>query len=340
MRTFKKPRTWPFQLAYLIVIAAIIGTLIYQDHQDRKNQVANRRAEEHAVRAVMGEIFAPDAGLQAVYASCASLGEQLNPRFYQTPQALAWHRNGLDIYVFSGIDTTSLVHLRCDLQGLRWGGRFERPLRALIPAETVDEPGLSNLQIQDLKLDKNVVAIELLLHPATGETITRTWSGPELSAKANPESTPDFPLLMRQGSGAFSAIHALKELPLKRWNRQASAAFELLSRELPKDAKLVELSLAENALTVYIEGPIPGFDGSAPKPFGEKNFDAYGIADASYWYPREIPGFGCKQGRPLREIVELFKAAGGTDGRDYHQAWYSCSSAYSDGINGQWRLAP
>jgi hypothetical protein len=64
-------------------------------------------------------------------------------------------------------------------------------------------------------------------------------------------------------------------------------------------------------------GANPGFDNSGPQPYGDKSFDAYGVADTSFWYPREIPGFSCQQGLRLDDVIARFKSSGGLDGPSY-----------------------
>lgn len=298
----------------------------------------------------MAAIFRPDATLDEIYLGCAERWRETNPSIYQIPIAMAWRRDSLDAYFYAGTDATSVRHVRCDASGVSLGERYRRPLLERTTPEALnDHPSqplalpklLENSQggalTEDSTWHASWHAIETLHDPKTDEVITRLWFGNELNFQTSPASAPEFPLLMQPTVNA--ALPSLVKLVATRWNEQPSQAFNLLARELPADAKIVELTLSADKIDVQIAGPIPAFDGDPPAPFGEKNFDAYGIADMSFWYPREIAGFGCTQGKTLAEVVEGFRAARGRDGVNYYRAWYSCSTAYGDGKNGQWSLA-
>ena len=60
---------------------------------------------------------------------------------------------------------------------------------------------------------------------------------------------------------------------------------------------------------MQIEWKTPAFDGKPPVPYGDKSFDEYGFADMDWWYPREIPGFGCPVGAPLADVITSFGVA-------------------------------
>ena len=97
--------------------------------------------------------------------------------------------------------------------------------------------------------------------------------------------------------------------------------------------------LDESELDVSIEWPTPAFDGDPPAPYGDKTFDDYGVAGMDYWYPREIPGFGCPTGASLDHVRTAYaQARAKVSGQALIRAWYSCSPAYSDGRNGVWNL--
>lgn len=332
---------WGGYLVYHLVRHTQLQTLEYERQQAQSAQLLAQQ---------MAAIFRPDATLEDTYLACAELWRQLNPSIYQTPMALAWRRDSLDAYVFAGTDTTSVRHVRCDASGVQLGERYERPLLDRTPAEAVSDdqvrrPPWPNLpgdpRAETLSTDSHWHpswhAVEAMHDPRTGDVLTRLWFGTELQSRTSATAGPDFPLLMQPS--ITSAVPALIKRVATRWNEQPTRAFALLARELPAGAKIVELTLKAEEIEVQIEGPIPGFDQDPPAPFGDKSFDGYGIAEASFWYPREIAGFGCVRGEPLSVIVERFRQAGGKDGANYHHAWYSCSSAYGDGRTGTWRLA-
>ena len=130
-------------------------------------------------------------------------------------------------------------------------------------------------------------------------------------------------------------------MPRKRWIAQEGEAFALVAKELPKGARIAELTLAEDEIDVQIEWKTPAFDGKPPAPYGDKTFDEYGIASLDWWYPRESPGFGCPVGVPLADVITSFGVAKAQrGGSPIERAWYSCSPAYSNGRTGTWHLVP
>lgn len=326
----------------LLTLGFLFLGFMYWQEQRRRNpleqdQLPPQANELYAEQAKA--IFTANISLANVLQRCSQLWNQLNPSVYQRPIALAWQHQALDAYVLQGVDIYTVRHVRCDAQGVRWGARFSRPLYAPLPAESALRPGDTDaLRVPNLELREPIIAVELLQDPQTGQTFQRTWSGPELHSETQPADVWPFPLLM-QPALAATAFAPLGEFPAQHWNQNPRLAFELLARELPAETKIVELTLSESKIDVSIMGPIPGFDNRGPQPFGDKTFDEYGVAESSYWYPREIPGFGCQQGQSLEEIIARFKAAGGVDGPSYFRAWYSCSPAYSDGKNGRWSIA-
>lgn len=324
---------------FVLLLAGLLffGLMLWQEHR-QQNQHGPVATDLNAEQAK--EIFATSLSLTQVLQRCSELWDQISPRVYQRPIALAWQRNALDAFVLQGVDVYTVRHVRCDELGVRWGARFGRPLNVPLPAESAVRPGnIDALAVPNLELREPLIAVELLQDPETGQTFQRTWSGPELHAQMQPENAWPFPLLMQPALGSNTAFAPLGEMPALRWNENPRLAFELLARELPANAKIVELTLSKNKIDVSISGPIPGFGNRGPQPFGDKSFDEYGVAESSYWYPREIPGFGCPQGLSLDEIIARFKAAGGVDGPSYFRAWFSCSPTYSDGKNGRWSLA-
>ncbi len=187
------------------------------------------------------------------------------------------------------------------------------------------------------------LAFELVLHPATGVPLSRRWrSGPErATAVLEAADAPAFAFLPASpGFEPFpGSARLLRLLPRKRWLADSASAFALLSKELPKGARVSELSLEDDKVDVQIEWPTPAFDGKPPAPYGDKAFDEYGAADTGFWYPREIPGFGCATGAPLEAVrTDFFEAQARFGSQPLSRAWYSCSTAYSNGRDGVWHL--
>jgi hypothetical protein len=130
-------------------------------------------------------------------------------------------------------------------------------------------------------------------------------------------------------------------VPRFHWTAQSDAAFAVIARGLPPGAGVSEITLDPDKIEVQVAHPTPAFDGRPPAPFGDMEWDEYGVADRDWWYPREIAGFGCERGRPLAALHADFAAAWSRMGSPpLARAWYSCSPAYSNGHDGTWHLLP
>jgi len=184
------------------------------------------------------------------------------------------------------------------------------------------------------------VAFELLRHPFTGAVLSRRWSGgPEgATATLDPKDAPSFAFLPAERFPAVGkAPPALRLRERKHWLTQDAAAFSLLTKELPKGAKVSELQIEESEIKVTIDWKTPDFNDRPPVPYGGKTFDEYGIASMDYWYPYEIPGSGCPAGAPLADVYASYGLAKAQRGSwPVTIAWYSCSN----GPKGAWRLTP
>jgi hypothetical protein len=279
-------------------------------------------------------------------------GWEAQAQLHHDPVAIAWTRQGVDAYFFQGSDSSSLRQVRCDAEGVSRGARVDHPLAAHLPAEAATErddraqgqwsAAIAHFSSQHFEPDD--LAFELILHPATGLPLSRRWrSGPErASAVFEPADAPSFaflPSVRHFTPFPASAAPSLHALPRKRWLGDAAAAFDLLSKEMPKGARISELMLDDDKIDVQIEWATPAFDGKPPAPYGDKAFDEYGVAETGWWYPREIPGFGCPIGKPLAAVRTAFVEARGRFGaQPLSRAWYSCSPAYSNGRDGVWNL--
>ena len=347
MATATRGSWWGHVPAFVMV--AVIGGFVY-DMVRRDNEQARLQHEaDIAVQSARGAVFAR-GDLAEMLELCREGWKGVS--FHYEPVALAWTRQGLDAYFRQGIDEASVRQVRCDAQGVSQGPRVEHPLLEKLPAETTSERderfwsdwSAAIRRHSAQKFGPGGVAFELLLHPFTGLALSRRWhGGPEgATATLDPPDAAPFAFL---ASAPFPVVGkapaALRPLPRKRWIAQEGEAFALLAKELPKGARIAELTLDEDEIDVQIEWKTPAFDGKPPVPYGDKSFDEYGFADMDWWYPREIPGFGCPVGAPLADVITSFGVAkaqrGGTP---IERAWYSCSPAYSNGRTGTWHLVP
>jgi len=273
---------------------------------------------------------------------------------YHEPVALAWTRRGLDGYFLVGSAHDSLRQVRCDAQGVSRGPRVRHPLQDRLPAEAPAESEptaaeawqLALAQLSARPLDQADLALELLAHPLAGAALQRRWREGQGGARATvqPADAPAFSLLVAapQFRPAEDEMPPpLQALPRQHWLAQADAAFDVVAHALPAGARIAELTLSEDEIELSIASPTPAFEGKPKAPYGDKKFDEYGIADMDWWYPREIPGFGCPAGQPLALVRAAFaEARARFAGRPLASAWFSCSTAYSDGRNGVWHLQP
>jgi hypothetical protein len=341
----KGPRILSALLQVAVVGGFIYFAMRWEGERARQQQEADRT--EQAARAA---VFARGE-LGEMLALCRE-GWTGRFSFHHEPVALAFTRQGIDAYFLQGTDETSLRLVRCDAEGVSRGPRVEHPLLEKLPAEAKAEPDdrigsewtAALARTAERRLGPGDVAFELMRHPFTGAAVSRHWqAGPEgATATLDPPEAAPFAFLA--GASAFPVVGkppaALRSLPRKRWIAQPGEAFALLSRELPKGARVSELRLGEDRIEVYIEWQTPAFDGKPPAPYGDKSFDEYGVADLDWWYPREIPGFGCAAGAPLAEVIQAFGVAQAQRSRPTTEAWFSCSTAYSNGRSGTWHLMP
>ncbi len=346
-------------LALPAVAVAAVGFLIYREHADAMREWQAQEAARRAREATRESLLARDE-LGPVLALCRDDWRQ-ELSLYHEPAALAWTRQGLDAYFLEGTDRSSLRQVRCDARGVSRGPRVAVLLRPEAPAEAPpppaeappgsshevsDENGVPHVDLAALAsytLAPGDLAVEFVAHPLSGALFTRRWHAAEggAVARSEPADAPPFPLLV--SSPAFqpagSAPPRLQPLPRHHWVAEADAAFALIERALPKGARIAEITLSDDKVEVSIDAPTPAFDGKPPVPYGDKTFDEYGSAEMEWWYPREIPGFGCPRGQPLAEVRAAFSSARSRLGdQPLASAWYSCSPAYTNGRNGTWHL--
>jgi hypothetical protein len=327
-----------------------IAFFIYRDRQEDARRWQRQQAEQAAQVAARQPIFA--RGDFAPILELCQDGWRDDFHVYRPPAALAWTRSGLDGYFLEGTDSGTWRQLRCSACGVQRGPRVVRPLLELLPAEASpalnsaaeDRWKLALATLSRAPLGPADLAVELLPNPLTGAVLTRRWRGLEGGARptTEPADAPPFPGLIAAPEFALApgaAPPALRSPPRYRWGEQADAAFAVIAKALPTGAGVVEITLDEDEIELTIEWPTPAFDGNPPAPYGDMDFDEYGVAQSDWWYPGTIPGFGCSTGRPVAELrAEYAAARARLAGGKSTRAWYSCSTAYSDGRHGAWHL--
>jgi hypothetical protein len=274
--------------------------------------------------------------------------------FHHEPVALAWTPRRVDGYFTAGHDDHTLRQVRCDERGVERGPRVTHPLQAFLPAEAPAESeakdegaawGLAMARLPE-RFAPDELAHEVIRHPITDQVFVRRWEkGAEgATASTDPPDAPRFPMLVAAPGfppASHPSLAALSVVPRFDWAAQPDAAFAVIARGLPPGAGLSEITLDPDEIEVQIAHATKAFDGKPPAPFGEMEWDEFGVADRDWWYPYEIAGFGCETGRPLAGVQADFAAAWSRMGSPpLARAWYSCSPAYSNGHDGAWYLLP
>lgn len=344
-------RQLPSAVLVIVVAAAAAAAFLRIRHFDRlaAEQEARYEASRVAERRQALERFTLAEALRFCREGWR---EQLS--FYQEPVAVAWSPGRVDGYFTAGRDDHSLRQARCDANGVELGPRVAHPLHAFLPAESPPESeardadeawGLAMARVPE-RLGPDDLAYEVVRHPITGEAFARRWrKGAEGAvASTDPPGAPGFPLLSadpRFTPAARPPLGALEVVPRFDWIAQPDAAFAVIARSLPRGALVSEIRLDPDRIEVQVAHPTKAFDGKPPAPFGDMEWDEYGVADRDWWYPREIAGFGCATGRPLAELHADFVSTWSRRGSlPLANAWYSCSPAYSNGRAGTWHLLP
>jgi hypothetical protein len=334
------------QATGLVPLAIVLGFGFFMwrtDQKEREQQLAMQKAEED--------------GRAALFAR-GNLGEMLdvcqkgwvNVGFsYQEPVALAWTRRGMTAFFRQGTDQSSLRVVRCDAGGTSRGPRVSHPLHAQVPAEAPPTAELEDAHATWLiavsealarSLEPSESAFELVQHPVTGRVLSRRWrAGAEgATATVEPADAPPFALLVDAGQvqPVGATLPALEPLKRHTWTAETEAAFAFLAKAVPKGARISELRFDPDKIEVQIQHPTPRGEGERPAPYGDKSFDEYGVDDSDWWYPRDETGFGCTAGVPLETVHLQFLSA--HRGERLEWAWFSCSTAYSNGRDGVWHL--
>jgi hypothetical protein len=336
------------QVTGLVLVGAVAGFIYYflrTEQAAREQQAAVQKAEESAraslfARGHLGEM------LDLCRKGWVNIGFP-----YQEPVALAWTRRGVTAFFLQGTDQNSLRVVRCDASGVSRGPRVSHPLHEQLPAEAPpkDEQEASGSawlravsEASSRSLDASESAFELVQHPVTGRVLSRRWrAGAEgATATLEPADAPAFALLIEAGQlqPVGARLPALQALKRRDWTVETERAFALLAKAMPKGARISELRFEPDEIEVRIQHPTPRGENEPKAPYGDQSFDEYGIADSDWWYPRDEASFGCAAGVPLETAHLQFLNA--HRGERLAWAWFSCSTAYSNGHDGVWHLVP
>ena len=349
-------RSWLREQLPSLVVVTLLGSLavaafVATRHYDRL--AAEQYAAAEAARVASRQQVFDRGRLGEMLTFCRD-GWREELHFHHEPSALAWTRRSVDGYFLEGIDGTSLRQVRCDAKGVERGPRVPHPLQKLLPVERPAESevedasegwGLAMAHLPE-GLAAGEVAFELVRHPVTGQVFARHWRMGAAGAVPAPEpaDVPRFALLVAAPDfqpAAAAALAPLEPIPRHDWLAEPDAAFDLIARELPAGALLSEVTLEPDKVEVQVAHPTKAFDGKPKAPFGDMEWDEYGVADRDWWYPREIAGFGCETGQPVAVVRAAFaRALARRAARRIDSAWYSCSPAYSNGREGTWTLLP
>lgn len=323
-----------------------------------QRQEAKRWAQEEAAERVRAEeratLFARGSFVDT-WEHCAE-GWRESLSFHHGPSALAWTRRGLDGYFLEGNDMRSWRQLRCDAAGVRKGPRIAHPLLTSL-VEALPESGADQERFDDeawstaiTRLaaldDPQVLAVELLRRPGGSAVVMRTWRGAEAldggaTATVEPPDAPPFALLVAEPAFPFApgaappAPHPLRSYDFRR---EPEAAFDVVEKALPDGARISEMRIDETGIDLRIEHPTPDTEAKTVDPYGDMEFDEYGIPGASWWYPREEASFGCAVGVELADVRAAYFAAAKSVQGKLHWAWFSCSPAFTDEKRGRWHL--
>jgi hypothetical protein len=340
----------------LLLIAAASGLYFYAIPTLQKRQLEQSQMTADAEKATQypeSSFDFANATFLQTWTFCRERWQVNNGQYFE-PFGLAWTRTGMDGYFIAGDSMDTLRRFSCNAEGTARGPRFARPWMARQPAESSSDANeavpqnwrSTMLSLEAKTLTQGLNAMEFLVDPQDNAIMLRRWDGVEAGAIATPDYMMTggivFPLLIAAPPFSFapgSAPAPLTELTRYHWLSQTNDAFALLAKSLPDTAGIVELTIENDEIAVSIQGTIKNFDNKPPAPYGDMDFDEYGIAGATFWYPREIPGFGCQTGRTVDQVSADFASARQRQaGPKLAEAWYSCSPAFTSSDHGAWHL--
>ncbi len=323
----------PNKIALVIALVAVLGGMAYWLTQ-LKEEAELQQVQTDLTRMTMAQAIA----------HCRALWTA--GHYDQAPLAIAWHKDGLDWYVLEGLDNATMRHFGCDGSSVTRGARYPRGAQEVsrqVPAP-VNEP-------RSIPIDRNLFthysalpeaglrAFEATEHPATGELMERRWSRDGTLQSTMHDR--DFPILFRhQPEGVALGNHPLlTALPATVWIRDPARVFALLEKELPRGARIAELSFDDRSITLRILGTFKNDAEKTTAPFGEASFDEYGIRNDNSWYPRDQTGASCRQGHTLNQIIPQFAQATNATNPKVSSATFNCDGGKGKVTEtGSWKL--
>ncbi len=289
-----------------------------EEHNARQ-WALQREAEERAAeveRLRFASAF-QTGDLSAIARFCRSEIEAILP-YTHWAMALSAGPDRLDAFVHRSQRLDSLHRFTCSPDGIA-EARLEHPLATAIRARQAAaleaESGVENADYRSppelwgellaklQRADAGVRRIELVVLPGHEAYLTR-WTrrqDGDVVSTTEPADVPEFPSL----ASDLPPPDGLAQREATRWSASVDAAFELLRRELPPDARIAQARFDDDGIRLALRGPMPGLAAA----YGSIEFDAYGeIVDWLYPYD-EPPGFGCATGIELAELRRRFDAA-------------------------------
>lgn len=347
-------RSGLLNLALVAIPLAAVVLLVINERESERARYEAELAQQAQAQAEQARLLA-QGRFEPIWLRCAESWREAHS-LYHNPRALAWQREGLVAYFEQGVDRSSWRRLHCDAEGLRLGPRVRQPFADLLQLEAVAEAPRSEPDeeywsvalhaLLQTTLAGDLLGVELLRREDQ-TVLWREWRGLEGSATAqvrgygipdDEAQRADFPSLYAGLPFPMQApASPLPVLTGHHWLRELPAALSAVEAVLPPGAMISALDIEADNIEIQITGPVPDFEeDEPPMPFGDNKLDEYGVAEHSWWYPRETSGFGCAQGRSIEQLRALLESVPRPAPQSV--AWYSCSTAYGDGQNGTWML--
>jgi hypothetical protein len=342
------PHWWQMMLAAAFFVAVFSGLRAVDQHELRAVEARERDLADKAAAELAAWQAMPAAEQLAKCRTLWIKGHSLGWR----AEAAAWSPGRFEALVRAGLNPGHLQHLVCAEAAGTLGPRYRHPKPTLQAEQGADGAGgappdaLVELagRLARLPAEGGPRSIEVQTWVDQLDPLVREVGG-DGAVRIEPAGvTPVLPWLLLP-SRSTRAEAPLPVVPKFAWDREIHALFLTLTEVLPPEARIVEMSLAQDRIDFEIEGPLPDRGLNAER--GEIELDAWG--DPVTWlYPREAIGFGCPRGVSVAELEAAFRHAATLHGlhdlasgqQRYRTAWYSCSPAYSDGQTGVWHLDP
>ena len=322
---------WAKPLPFIAFFAVIVGVIHWSGQSDR----AASRDDQQAQRQAFAGMRLP----QAIERCRELMGPR---RESQRPVAVAWQPGRLDWYELRHVDRRVMSPFSCDGAQVWQGNGVRRVWSDRLPQiEGEEEPQTDLFQQLGRESSEGLQALEAALDPqpdADPPWVQRRWvSG---AARPSHPQADSVPRLFAVQPPGLPAAPLLQPLPTINWLKNPQAAFELLARHVPANARVVELEMTDRQLSVAIAGPLPDATGRETSPFGEKAFDEFGTPRTPFWYPYAGGAGLCASGRPLAEVQDAFWVEWPKDASRVRGARFACGRSgrrsHGDELDGKW----